>query len=183
MMVETLDHLVYTEEALDRIINRITPEEARILFHSNLIEDEYSDEALMDSFIAWNYAKLNRFRHIAPDYVKNIHFLLMRRINRDIGGYYREVEVMVGNRKDTYFPEEIKSAMGEWCLEFNNLKDSEEEIKEEHIKFLKIYPFEDGNGRTARILMNIQRLNSGYGLHLIMKSDNPIGSNYMEWFN
>ncbi|HLA23271.1 MAG TPA: Fic family protein [Candidatus Nanoarchaeia archaeon] len=175
---------LYTNNFLDKIAKNISEEEARILYQSNLVESESSDMALMDSFIAWNYAKSNRLK-IPNGYVSNIHFLLMRRINRDIAGRYRTVQVVVGDREDTFPPEKIEVAMKEWFMNFKELKDSTEEIKSEHVKFLKIHPFVDGNGRTSRILMNIQNLNSGYGLRLIMKSDSlkeKIEYDYMEWF-
>ena len=77
--------------------------------------------------------------------------------------------------------------MREWCEDFNETKDLEDKIKEEHIKFMKIHPFEDGNGRTGRILLNIQRLNSGYqGLHLFLRANRPARNgedNYYGWFD
>lgn len=185
--MDNLDDLFYTEDVLDKIAKRTTQQEANILYQSNLIEGESSPEALVDALISWNYAKLNRSNLIDHSYVKNVHFLLMRRIDRDIRGRYRKVMVSVGDRNDTYFPEEIELGMEEWCKNFNKTKDSEEEIIDEHVKFLKIHPFADGNGRTARILMNIQKMNSGYGLHLIYvpedtEMDSPHGDNYMDWF-
>ena len=38
---------------------------------------------------------------------------------------------------------------------------------EAHYKFVKIHPFYDGNGRTARLLMNWSLLSNGYPLTVI----------------
>ena len=95
----------------------------------------------------------------------------MRRLNPEIAGRFREKKVYVGNRDDCSLPGKVKSDMEKWCKEFNLAKKDEDEIIKEYIRFMKIHPFEDGNGRTGRILMNIQRINNGYGLHIIMRSD------------
>ena len=56
----------------------------------------------------------------------------------------------------------------------------EETIEQDHIWFEKIHPFEDGNGRTGRILMNIQRLNAGLPLLIIHEGKEQM--EYYKWF-
>ena len=50
--------------------------------------------------------------------------------------------------------------MQEWCDNYNfrikNAKTDEEKVEiilDQHIKFERIHPFEDGNGRTGRVLI------------------------------
>ena len=50
-------------------------------------------------------------------------------------------------------------------------KDFEEEIEESYVEFEKIHPFDDGNGRVGRILMNIYRLNYGLPILVIHEQD------------
>ena len=40
-----------------------------------------------------------------------------------------------------------------------------------HLRFVSIHPFSDGNGRTARLLMNLILLQNGYPITIIKKED------------
>lgn len=180
------------ERRITLILSGLPHWEEVFLEESNRYENEYSKEAFAGALLAWDYAKQNRVSIITPQYVKDINFILMTLINQEGGEYRREKCVIelrnkkgrvIGTREDTYPPEKIGPAMNEWCKRFNDSKTSEEEIKEEHVKFLKIHPFADGNGRTGRILMNIQRLNSRYGIMIVTKDPAPEGAEiYGDWF-
>ena len=61
-----------------------------------------------------------------------------------------------------------------------NYKNVEEIIKS-HIVFEQMHPFADGNGRTGRILMNIQMLNQEYPLLIIHEGKEQ--QEYYKWFN
>lgn len=170
-----------------RTIGYTVKEVTRFLYESNLMEGEKSTKALEDSVVAWHYANANRLGEINSNYVKKIHFFLMRKLNPKIAGRFRTSYCMVGKKHDTAHPEDIDELMKGWCEEFNEIKDLEDKIKEEHIKFMKIHPFMDGNGRTGRILINIQRLNSGYqGLHFFLRvnySARKGEDDYSAWFD
>ena len=40
-----------------------------------------------------------------------------------------------------------------------------------HTRFVKIHPFVDGNGRTARLLLNFELMKAGYPPAIIRKED------------
>ena len=102
----------------------------------------------------------------------------MKRLNSRIAGKIRNnlVEIM-GEKLSCINPEEINHYLGLWV---NVKPTNEEEIKKFNVIFNIIHPFEDGNGRTSRILMNIQRLNLGLPLLIIKESEKQ---KYYDWFN
>ena len=53
-------------------------------------------------------------------------------------------------------------------------------IKDWHIQFEHIHPFEDGNGRVGRILMNLQLLNEGLPILVIHQGEEQ--KRYYKWF-
>ena len=159
---------------------KITKEEIEFLKESNAIEDEYSEEALEDAKHACNFAKRHKHNKIDIHFIELIHHELMRRLNPRIAGKLRDCDVWVGGRKG-YNPEEIEISLRDWCLG-TNFKESIDEgtIKQDHIWFEKIHPFKDGNGRTGRILMNIQRLKIGLPLLIIHEGEEQM--EYYKWF-
>ncbi len=81
-------------------------------------------------------------------------------------GNYRDVNVRVGN----YFPpvfQEVPQKMAEffdWYQGAKNVQHPFELAALAHLKFVKIHPFRDGNGRISRLLMNFILLKNGYPL-------------------
>jgi len=145
------------------------------LKESNAIEREYSDEALEDSKDAWALAMRNN-KEITIDFICKIHRQLLKTINPHIAGKLRKVEVQVGFR--VCMPSKVvESHLKELCSKIPN---TEEEIKEWHILFEHIHPFEDGNGRVGRIIMNIQRLKIGLPLLIIHTGKEQ--KSYYGWF-
>jgi Fic family protein len=151
------------------------------LRESNAVERVYSEEALRDSINAWMTASKEVFmgKHdIDVDLIRAIHRRVMRRLNHQIAGKLRKVDVWVGNRK-CLAPEKVEEALNYWVRACSNLK-KDFEIKEAHIQFEKIHPFEDGNGRTGRIIMNIQRLKANLPLLTIHEGYEQM--EYYKWF-
>jgi Fic family protein len=168
----------FNEHPEELTIQEINPKIKEFLKESNAIEREYSKEALKDSIKAWTMAlsssKLNEEMSIS--YVLKIHNKLMKNLNPRIAGNIRKVNVGVGNRI-CLTPEKINYELGKLC----KIKPkTEEEIKEWHIKFEEIHPFEDGNGRVGRIIMNIQRLKNNLPILIIHEGEEQM--KYYKWF-
>lgn len=152
--------------------------EIEFLRESNAIEREYSDEALEDSKEAWEYAKrfITGLEDIDIHMIKTLHNILLKRLDPRIAGNIRTINVSIGGRLGIN-PKEIIEELKSLCTIYPT---NEELIKRWHIKFERIHPFEDGNGRTGRILMNMQRLNSGLPLLIIHEGKEQF--EYYKWF-
>lgn len=115
---------------------------------------------------AFSYVKraVAEGRLLDEEMLKDIHALLMENIMD--GGVYRNVEVRItgaGFRPPA--PQEMFQQMR--CFFADMLRQREKLNAIEwavwtHAEFVRIHPFPDGNGRTARMLMNLQLLTEGF---------------------
>lgn len=155
------------------------------LRESNAIESEYSDEAFRDSVVAWEYA-VSEYKNWGIDYVCGIHEKLMCNLDSDIAGKLRKKTVYIvgtnffGERKviREILAKGNKPRLRKWCEKYEGCKDLDE-LKEAHIDFEMIHPFLDGNGRTGRILYNVQRVHGGIGVNVFYEKEK---AEYYEWF-
>ena len=96
-------------------------------------------------------------------------------INRDIKDTegYRTVQVFIrGSEHIPPAPEKIPNLMTYFVYNYNH--DEEDiftKIARYHIEFEKIHPFEDGNGRTGRLLLNYELLKNDIPPVVISKED------------
>ena len=104
---------------------------------------------------------------------------------RHMQGEYRDTTVYIGNLSEAVYyppdPEDIPELMKSWIRETNiesvTVKEIFEKIAANHIRFERIHPFADGNGRTGRMIINQQLINNG----LLPVSIRPTGK-YREAF-
>ena len=108
--------------------------------------------------------------------IRQIHTLILRTINDEEAGRYRRIQVYItGSEYVPPGPEAVPPLMHD----FGRWLDSEEakalhplELAAlAHFKLVNIHPFVDGNGRTARLLMNLILLRAGYPPAVIRNED------------
>lgn len=86
-------------------------------------------------------------------------------------GYKKLPNFLLGRNVKTTSPENVKEEMDMLLEEYNNCKNLHplQLAVDFHGKFEKIHPFEDGNGRTGRLLINIILMNYSYPPLIIRK--------------
>ena len=96
-------------------------------------------------------------------------------INKDIKDTtgYRTVQVFIrGSEHVPPSPEKIPNLMNYFIYNYNNdTDDIYTKIAKYHIEFEKIHPFEDGNGRTGRLLINYELIKNDLPPVVISKDD------------
>ena len=100
---------------------------------------------------------------ISESIIKQIHYLVLADKKEDRGVYRRVPVRIMGAQHEPVQPYLIESKM-EHLL--HNFAESTEHIVTKlarfHIEFEGIHPFIDGNGRTGRLLVNLELMKAGY---------------------
>lgn len=155
------------------------------IWESNAIEGVYGDEAFEDAMKAWVYA-LGKKR-LDLNTVLHIHELLMKRLNPRIAGKLRTCDVWIGGIRKEYLGEAILSGQLQDVIAFidgsivSPIHDSQTKIAQQaHVDFEDVHPFEDGNGRTGRIVYNWHRMKLGLPIHVIHTGAEQ--DEYYQWF-
>jgi len=106
--------------------------------------------------------------------VRNIHQLILKDIDNNNAGKYRNENVTISGASHIppnhiIISEVMQELFAEYDREWN---DYHPVIKAclLHGEFVKIHPFIDGNGRTARLILNFELMKYGYTPIVITKS-------------
>jgi len=108
--------------------------------------------------------------------IRQIHALILRTINDEEAGRYRRVSVRItGSNYVPPDPSAVPPLMHEFSLWLNSQEAQALHPVElaalAHFRLVDIHPFVDGNGRTARLLMNLILLRNGYPLAVVKNED------------
>ncbi len=97
--------------------------------------------------------------------VQNLHSLVVRRSQPDVAGRYTgNVRYVLTDTGRHYFPPpaEVPALRGDFSVWLGSAPDTPATAFEAHRRLAEIHPFGDGNGRTARLLMNLILIRGGY---------------------
>lgn len=106
--------------------------------------------------------------------IKNIHQLILKEIDNENAGRYRKENVTI--KGATHIPPDyikIPELMEKLILNYETWNKYHPIIQAAllHGELVKIHPFVDGNGRTSRLIMNLDLMNHGYNPVIIKKED------------
>ena len=120
----------------------------------------------VESLVSDNYVLIEKD-------VLNIHHLVLQKIEKDFSGRFRTSGVRISGAN--FVPPnalKVDNFVTE-LIEFINDSEIDVIIKSAifHYRFVWIHPFFDGNGRTARLLLNLILMKSGFPPAIILKND------------
>ena len=178
--------LSINKDSLIKAINEA--EVAEQVYNSNAIEDntltlEETEKIILgidlnrfiserESFEAKNLARVvscidkkAKEKELNIDIILTIHKMLLSNINNDIAGRFRKENeyVRVGSHI-AIAPEDIEKRLKNMLAEFNatSHENIAKRIAKLHLEFEYIHPFNDGNGRIGRVIINYLLIREGF---------------------
>jgi len=114
---------------------------------------------------------LMKNKTITEQDIRKLHSLFYLRIDQKNAGVYRTVNAIItGSKYPLVKPKELPMLMENLIHNFEKIRSNNHPVYAAaliHKEFVFIHPFIDGNGRVARLLMNLILLQEGYNLTII----------------
>lgn len=144
--------------------SRLTYDQTRYIFETNTIGVENEVLNVNDIIETINHFRCvdviidNAKASLTEKLIKELH-LILKNGTSDAGkdwfavGDYKKLPNEVGGM-ETALPEEVADKMKRLLSEYNSKKGKTlDDILEFHVRFERIHPFQDGNGRVGRLIM------------------------------
>ena len=171
--------LTYTSNALEG--NTLTRQETAVVVEKGLT---VGGKTLVEHLEATNHAEAyenilaiaeRRRKKLSEEDILVIHETILKGIDDYNAGCYRSVMVRISGSQ-VVLPNYMKvpDLMAEfvgWMTKQKKTLHPVELAAEAHYQLVTIHPFTDGNGRTARLLMNLILIQCGYPPALIRNRD------------
>lgn len=179
--------LTYTSNAIEG--NTLTRQETAMVVDEGLT---VSGKSLTEHQEAINHAQAydliqtlvdKKRQELTAGDILNIHSIILSKIDDTNKGRYRNVVVRLRG-SETILPNPLKvpKLMDEFIkwLQSDNSNHPVKIAIDAHFKLVSIHPFVDGNGRTARLLMNLLLMQAGYPPAIVRKEDRSVYINSLE---
>ena len=100
---------------------------------------------------------------LSESVIKQIHYLVLADKREDRGVYRRVPVKIMGAKHEPVQPYLIQPKMEQLLEDYRNDTDHIiPRLARFHMEFEGIHPFIDGNGRTGRLLVNLELMKAGY---------------------
>ena len=168
--------LAYTSNAIEG--NTLTREETTLVIEEGVTSGskplKHYQEA-RNHALAYEYV-LDAAQNNTPvteNTILALHKIILSGIDDMNAGFYRSVKVRISGSA-TVLPNPLKvpdlmAAFGSW-LKTDEMSEPQKAF-EAHYRLVSIHPFTDGNGRTARLIMNLMLLENGFAPVIIRPRD------------
>ena len=145
-------------------VSRLTHDQTRSIFETNTIGVENEVLNVDDVIETANHFRCidliidNAKAALTEKSIKELHLILKNGTSDSrkewfAVGDYKKMPNEVGGM-DAALPEEVANEMKVLLFEYNAKKEKTfEDILDFHVKFERIHPFQDGNGRVGRLMM------------------------------
>ena len=172
--------MTYNSNAIEG--NRLTLRETFLVIQEGLtIKGKSLKDHLeaKDHYEALNYLYdfIEKDKHstISEVFIRGIQSLIVRETEKQEAGKYRSGNVIItGSNHTPPDSSEIPSLMEDLIIWIKNNEKKLHHVELAaiiHHKLVFIHPFFDGNGRTARLIINLFLMQKGYPLVMILKND------------
>jgi len=165
--------LTYSSNALEG--NSLTMTETKVIIEDGItiggkpLKDHY--EAIGHSEAYDLIYRLAGKKEIREKHIKDLHKVFFFRIDPKNAGKYRKERVIItGSEFLPPSPNKVPALMESLDQEIPALREKFHPVHFAallHGELVTIHPFIDGNGRTARLLMNLALLQDGYPIAII----------------
>jgi len=160
--------LTYTSNAIEG--NTLGPVETTLVIEKGIT---VSGKPLKDHLEALDHYDAIRYvrelarheTHLTESDVRSLHKLVMQRSVPAIAGQYATLPRYVRTEAGRYTfpsPAEVPGLMGDFAAWLRTAPYTPDAAFTAHLRLVGIHPFNDGNGRTARLLMNLLLIRGGY---------------------
>lgn len=178
--------LTYTSNAIEG--NTLTAAETMLVIEKGItiggkpLKDHLEAVDLYDA-LRYARALAQRGTVLTEADVRQLHSLVVKRSNPDIAGRYADQGryVLTDTGRHAFpSPAEVPALMGDFAAWMAASPDAPATAFTAHRRLVDIHPFNDGNGRTARLLMNLILLRGGYPPVAVRPLDRPAYINALQ---
>ena len=153
--------------------SRLTHEQTRYIFETNTIgvaNETFNVDDIVETanhFRCIDYIIEQATTRLTEDFIQQLHGMLKAGTSDSrkdwfaVGGYKRLPNEVGG--QETCPPEQVHRQMKALLKEYNALKQKDfETLLDFHVRFERIHPFQDGNGRIGRLILFKECLAHGH---------------------
>ncbi len=112
---------------------------------------------------------------VTPYHVRQIHKLVLSCVDDENAGKYRETQVRIAGAAftppESWLVPNLMTEWGEWLAKEGKSSHPVALAAMAHHRLVAIHPFIDGNGRTARLVMNLILMRRGYPPTVIQRTN------------